>query len=70
MFILLKAIYYIKHNNTDDGEEIEAKNKIDQSDVFQSKLARLLDIHANDEDMTDFQRHMLYSAPLIELLRV
>ena len=62
----------MKHNMTDDVEEIETKKSINNQseDVFQAKLGRLIEIHANDEEMTDFQRHMLFSAPLIELLRV
>jgi len=72
VFLLLKAIHFIKHNITEDVEEIETKKNVNSQgeDIFQVKLARLIDIHANDEEMTDFQRHMLFSAPLIELLRV
>jgi len=74
VFVLLRAIHYGKHNATDEFEEGHgsqkalSQNQI-QDSVFQTKLVRMLEIHLNDEDLTDFQRHMLFSAPLIELLR-
>ncbi len=75
VFVLLRAIHYGKHNSTDEYEEghgsqkAVSQNQI-QDSVFQTKLVRMLEVHMNDEDLTDFQRHMLFSAPLIELLRV
>lgn len=72
MFILLRAINYVKNNFNEDLDEELAKkvNKDGQKTIYQAKLDRMIEIHTNDEELTDFQRHMLFSAPLIELLRV
>lgn len=67
----------MKHNYIEDIDFDEEKKSKDgdkpsssQGSIFQSKLNHMIALHANDEDLTDFQRHMLFSAQLIELLRV
>jgi hypothetical protein len=61
IFILLKAIKF-----TEEQEEEQKENEA----VFENGLSKMISIHANDEAMTDFQRYMLFSTSLIELLRV